>query len=170
MVRIIAVILFMLCTDINKPVYAKDNQLKCLAEAVYREARGATHSDKWGVARTVVNRTRHPKDFAATPCGVIRQKTHGVRQFSWSKHLFVKHTEKEADLEATRIALAVLKTPPHGCEKDILFFAKKGYSVGLDTHVCFRGAMSFRVPVKKSSHIRTKHHHLTKTLKNKTMS
>lgn len=157
MVRIIILSLLVLFPTVKHVVYAKDNQMKCLVEAVYREARGATLADKRGVARTILNRSRHPKDFASTPCGVIRQKTGHVRQFSWSKHLFIKHTEKEADLEARKIVLSVLRTPPRGCEKNILFFAKKGHSVGVNTHVCFRGAMSFRVPVKRSAYVHTKH-------------
>lgn len=130
-----------------KKASAADNQMRCLVEAVYREAHGATETDMWGVARTILNRTHHAKDFASTPCGVIRQKTHRVRQFSWSKHLFVRHLEKDMDKKARRIVLRVLTTRPKGCEKDILFFARRNYSVGVRTRVCFAGKMTFRVPL-----------------------
>ena len=146
---------------------ARHTQLSCLAEAVYHEARGASFVDKWGVARTVLNRTKHPGQFASTPCGVIAERKvvrvkHQlvkVVQFPWGVGFSSHHREPEAYAKAVRVAAMVMNTAPRGCEKDILFFGVPKASVGLPTRVCLRGKMTYRVPVKTTGCTRKKHHH-----------
>lgn len=46
---------------------------KCLADTVYHEARGETHSGQLAVAETIMNRVRSSA-FPKTICGVTRQK------------------------------------------------------------------------------------------------
>lgn len=53
---------------------------KCLAEAIYHEARGESHLGKLAVAQVVINRMRSPK-FPKTVCGVVYQPG----QFSWTR-------------------------------------------------------------------------------------
>jgi len=55
-------------------------QIKCLAENTYFEAGNQPTQGKIAVNNVVMNRVGN---FAATPCGVVKQKTYGVCQFSW---------------------------------------------------------------------------------------
>jgi spore germination cell wall hydrolase CwlJ-like protein len=57
-----------------------EKRVKCLAEAVYREARGETYRGQLAVAQTVINRvksSRFPNDL----CKVVFQRG----QFSWTQ-------------------------------------------------------------------------------------
>lgn len=63
-----------------KGVETYDQKVKCLGEAVYREARGESYRGQLAVAQTVLNRVRSPQ-FPNTVCGVVFQKG----QFSWTK-------------------------------------------------------------------------------------
>ena len=58
-------------------------QKRCLAQAVYFEARGEPEEAKKAVAAVVLNRVRDPQ-FPDTPCDVVRQGGEkGPCQFSW---------------------------------------------------------------------------------------
>lgn len=47
-------------------------EIRCLAEAIYHEARGEPIEGQYAVAYVIVNRTKHPK-FPSTVCAVVRQ-------------------------------------------------------------------------------------------------
>lgn len=51
-----------------------DDQWRCLAEALYFEARGETIKGQFAVAEVILNRVKSSR-FPSTPCGVIRQGT-----------------------------------------------------------------------------------------------
>lgn len=55
-------------------------QIHCLTEAVYHEARGEPVDGQAAVARVVLNRARFPKEFGNSICGVVYKKN----QFSWA--------------------------------------------------------------------------------------
>jgi N-acetylmuramoyl-L-alanine amidase len=59
-----------------------DEQVRCVASAVYHEARGTSMTSMRAVAHVVVNRSKSGK-FPTTPCGVVRQKLGRVCQFSF---------------------------------------------------------------------------------------
>lgn len=61
-----------------KGEYYQQN-VRCLAEAVHREARGESHRGQLAVAQTVINRTR-VSIFPNQICKVVFQKG----QFSWT--------------------------------------------------------------------------------------
>ena len=55
------------------PALANGQQeIRCLAETVYHEARGESIDGQMAVAETVINRVRSG-DFPRTICGVVRQ-------------------------------------------------------------------------------------------------
>jgi spore germination cell wall hydrolase CwlJ-like protein len=66
--------------DDRPQVTAADH--RCLAEAVYFEARGEPEVGQQAVAAVVLNRTRDPS-FPATICGVVHQRGPKGCQFSW---------------------------------------------------------------------------------------
>lgn len=76
---------------IEKPVIRKvpikfsnydRQQVQCMAENVYFEARDQSIKGQIAVLNVVMNRVKDPR-FPKTPCGVIKQKSNGVCQFSW---------------------------------------------------------------------------------------
>jgi spore germination cell wall hydrolase CwlJ-like protein len=62
-----------------------DEQVECLALAIYWEARGESLLDRRAVAHVALNRTVHP-EFPDTVCDVVKQGGEAKRgqcQFSW---------------------------------------------------------------------------------------
>ncbi|SMR81522.1 Cell Wall Hydrolase [Aliiroseovarius halocynthiae] len=57
-----------------QPAPTQDAELKCLAEALYFEARGETIEGQFAVAEVILNRVDHVR-FPGTICGVINQGT-----------------------------------------------------------------------------------------------
>jgi N-acetylmuramoyl-L-alanine amidase len=57
-------------------------EVRCLAEAVYYEAKGEPHRGQLAVAEVVANRVASPR-WPNTFCGVVHQRTTRVCQFSW---------------------------------------------------------------------------------------
>ena len=78
---------------IRKPIIVSEKQLNCLAENVYREARGETKEGMNLVAMTTLNRARKAK---ATICSTV-YKPH---QFSWTS---LKHKSKISKKEFLEI-------------------------------------------------------------------
>ena len=58
----------------GRPEAQGDAQWRCLAEALYFEARGETIKGQFAVAEVIMNRVRSAR-FPATLCGVIKQGT-----------------------------------------------------------------------------------------------
>lgn len=82
MKSILAALLFFVTTSTsaldqhNLVEYARD--VRCLAETIYREARGEPFRGKIAVGKVVVNRVNHP-NYPSTICKVVFQP----HQFSW---------------------------------------------------------------------------------------
>lgn len=97
------VCIFVLWTLVNTAhakTTAYEKRVKCLAEVVYREARGETYRGQLAVAQTVINRTRvaiFPQDI----CRVVFQKG----QFTWTKGW---RNDWRADYQSTQVARVAL--------------------------------------------------------------
>lgn len=77
-----------------------EQRVKCLAEVVYREARGESYKGQLAVAQTVINRTRvaiFPQDI----CRVVFQKG----QFSWTRGW---KSDWRADYQSYQVARVAL--------------------------------------------------------------
>lgn len=61
----------------------KDREIRCLAEAIYFEARGEPERGQLAVAEVVQNRVES-KAYPNTYCGVVRQRKGNICQFSWA--------------------------------------------------------------------------------------
>lgn len=70
--------------DVNYLQLSHDTrkQVDCLAENIYHEAAYEPQDGKVAVALVTMNRTQDPR-FPKDICGVVKQKTTGVCQFSW---------------------------------------------------------------------------------------
>lgn len=60
-----------------------DDEMRCLAVAVYYEARGEPLDGQLAVAQVILNR-RDSKRFASSICGVVYQR--GQFSFTWDRH------------------------------------------------------------------------------------
>lgn len=58
-------------------------QLNCLAQNIYFEARNQPDAGKLAVTHVVMNRVKSGK-FPDTPCSVIKQRRAGKCQFNWA--------------------------------------------------------------------------------------
>jgi spore germination cell wall hydrolase CwlJ-like protein len=82
---LVATLLLPTKLNINSEIKLDDRfikQFNCLATALYFEARGENHLGIVGVANVIINRTEHRK-FPGDVCGVVKQRTKYVCQFSW---------------------------------------------------------------------------------------
>jgi hypothetical protein len=74
-------VILLLCLS-SAPLWAADTpqEIQCLAEAMYFEARGEGKTGQEAVALVTLNRTRTP-NYPKTVCGVVYQKG----QYSWAR-------------------------------------------------------------------------------------
>ena len=61
----------------------RTREIRCLAEAIYYEARGEPERGQLAVAEVVSNRV-DSRAYPSTYCGVVRQRSKNVCQFSWA--------------------------------------------------------------------------------------
>ena len=80
-------------------------QIDCLAENIYYEAGYEPHAGKVAVALVTLNRMQDPR-FPKDICGVVKQKTTSVCQFSWFCHK-VSIKNKEVYEDAKEVAVYV---------------------------------------------------------------
>jgi len=66
----------------NQLTKETQQQIDCLAENIYHEAGYESREGKEAVALVTLNRTQDPR-FPKDICGVVKQKTTSVCQFSW---------------------------------------------------------------------------------------
>lgn len=94
----------------NQPRAKGDDQFRCLAEALYFEARGETVKGQFAVAEVIMNRVKSAR-FPATPCGVVKQGT-GRRyqcQFTYTCDGYKDViAEKKAYERVAKVARAVM--------------------------------------------------------------
>jgi spore germination cell wall hydrolase CwlJ-like protein len=97
-------------TAIPKGAYSK-KQTKCLAEAIYFEARSESERGRIAVAQVVLNRLKNPT-YPATICGVVYQNKHkrNACQFSFACDGIPERIyDKRAWSDAQALAKRVLK-------------------------------------------------------------
>ena len=95
-------ILISLLMTVSTSAYAQ--QTKCLAQAIYHEARGEPYQCQQLVADVVLNRMKHPA-YPSTTCGVVFQR----RQFSWTSKP-AKITDDKSWQKALKLASYKLST------------------------------------------------------------
>lgn len=95
---------------------AKADETKCLAEAIYREARGESLVGQLAVAQTIINRKNHP-NFPDSICKVVFQKN----QFSWTKNF----KQYKATIYYYLVAEQVIYEPQHQAHS-FLYFNNRG--------------------------------------------
>ena len=105
---------------VNKAAGAFSREMKCLAEAVYVEARGESTKGQALVADVIINRTKAP-NFANTYCGVISQPG----QFPWwNKDYHFRH-----NAEWFKHFRQVLKS--RDPNENVLYFNNKPFKYGI---------------------------------------
>lgn len=109
------------CADTRKAV--SDEQLDCLALALYWEARGDGRRGMTAVGWTVLNRVDSPK-FPATPCAVVQQGGENPPcQFSWWCDGKSDRPRNPKSWENARaLAEELLRDPPADPTHGALFF------------------------------------------------
>lgn len=93
------------------------NDLNCLAEAVYHEARGESRQGQAAVAEVILNRV-DSRQFPSTVCGVINQPA----QFSYTIGGRKAISNKAAYLRARQIAEAALSGAPRNLTNGATYF------------------------------------------------
>ena len=114
------ILLFLSCILLTKNVFSdsvlldvsynqltKDTQkqIDCLAENIYHEAGYESREGKEAVALVTLNRMQDPR-FPKDICGVVKQKTTSVCQFSWFCHK-VSISNKDVYEDAKEVAVYV---------------------------------------------------------------
>lgn len=101
----------------NAAVIADKNiiEVKCLAEAVYHEARGESKQGRLAVAHVILNR-KNSNRFPKTICGVIRQRG----QFSYDANQKIRELPKYN--EAIKLAKLVISGKTSDPSSGSLFF------------------------------------------------
>jgi spore germination cell wall hydrolase CwlJ-like protein len=114
------ILLFLSCILLTKNVFSdsvlldvsynqltKDTQkqIDCLAENIYHEAGYESRQGKEAVALVTLNRMQDPR-FPKDICGVVKQKTTSVCQFSWFCHK-VSISNKDVYEDAKEVAVYV---------------------------------------------------------------
>lgn len=95
-----SVVLWAFVTTAHAKLTPYQQNVKCLAEAVYREARGETYRGQLAVAQTVINRTR-VAIFPNSICKVVFQKG----QFSWTQGWKADWRADHHSYQVARVAL-----------------------------------------------------------------
>lgn len=114
------IILVLLATNnTSTTAYAKNNDLICLAQNIYFEARGEPFKGKVAVAQVTLNRVNHD-NYADTVCGVVYQPN----QFSWTKS-YSRIVDKQAWAHAKEVAHMVMQGDIHLPNFNALHFHSK---------------------------------------------
>jgi spore germination cell wall hydrolase CwlJ-like protein len=129
-------VLTVLSSTTNAETYQQ--KVRCLSEAVYREARGESYRGRLAVAQTVLNRVKSHR-FPNTVCGVVFQKF----QFSWTQDW---DRAWRADHHSTQIARVALMGTHSLKDFQALYFHNKTvkprwhrqYLTTIDNHVFYK--------------------------------
>ena len=89
----------------NELTAKQEQELRCLAENVYHEAKNQSQMGKMGVAYVTLNRAKHPL-YPSEVCKVVYEKHKETCQFSWVCQNKVV-ADNRAYREARRIAKLV---------------------------------------------------------------
>jgi spore germination cell wall hydrolase CwlJ-like protein len=116
------------------------NEISCLARAIYFESKGGLERDMKDVGHVVLNRANSPK-FPSDVCSVVYQRTPRVCQFSWvcTPHRVKEYREYNKSME---YAQELLRQEKVGNRRDTT-----------------NGALFFRVTNKRTTacHVNNQH-------------
>lgn len=84
----------------------QQRQIDCLAQNIYHEARSESNQGQQAVAFVTLNRTQDGR-FPTDICGVVKQKSRTVCQFSWFCTKVKLDKTSDAYKEALQVALHV---------------------------------------------------------------
>lgn len=84
---------------------APTNELQCLADVIYFEARGESKAGRMAVGQVAINRTNH-RDYPDTICEVVYQSSPSGRvcQFSWACDPSHRVRDRQAYSDAKQLA------------------------------------------------------------------
>ena len=103
-----------------------DEELECLATAVYYESKGEPLVGQLAVAEVIVNRTKSSR-FPSTLCGVVKQRG----QFSFVRGGRLPHAPRNASWrKAVAIAHIAVNDLADGAAPSALFFHARRVSPG----------------------------------------
>lgn len=91
-----------------KPIFGQE--VTCLAQNIYYEAASEPYEGKLAVAQVTLNRVKSGH-FPSSVCGVVKQKTNGVCQFSWFCEPAYDIRDKYKWEESLLVARKALTTP-----------------------------------------------------------
>ena len=104
---------------------SSESELKCLTQSIYFEARGEGYEGGVAVGNVIMNRVKSPK-FPDTVCGVMKQKTGKMCQFSFMCNGQIHKSVNTAQWRASqKIALDILNGTAPKLSKGALFFHAK---------------------------------------------
>lgn len=111
-------------------VVISNEEIRCVADAIYHEARGESDRGKIAVGYTILNRMA-TKGYPSTACGVVYQKNlvRGVKrcQFSWAcTHKVRSKPQEKVYEQAMQVAEAVLTRSVVNPIDDSIFFNVRG--------------------------------------------
>ncbi len=109
----------------TKQATINPEDLRCLTEALYYEARGEGVAGQQAVAEVILNRVDHPR-FPRTVCGVVNQRG----QFSYHGRVTKRFGEKGALRLAERIAVAALTGAPRNLTNGATYFHTRAVRPG----------------------------------------
>jgi Cell Wall Hydrolase len=122
-------------------------EIRCLAEAVYYEARGEPVRGQQAVAEVVANRVRS-RAYPNSYCGVVYQRSRNVCQFSWACDRSRSEPRGAAWARAMQIAEDVHAGREAGVARGATHFHTTGVSPGwasriprvgqIGTHIFYR--------------------------------
>ena len=105
-----------------------DQEIRCLAEAIFYEAQAEKTKGKLFVGHTILNRVDH-KEFPKTVCGVIAQKG----QFQWFRNKALRggrvFNQKSAQVEyflAQNLYMSHLMNDRKDVTRGAIFFSSNG--------------------------------------------
>lgn len=102
-----------------------ESELKCLTQTIYFEARGESYEGGVAVGNVMMNRVKSPK-FPKTICGVMRQKTGRMCQFSFMCNGQINRPVQAAQwARSKKIALDILNGTAPKLSNGALFFHAK---------------------------------------------
>ena len=106
----------------SQPKASGDAEFKCLAQAIYFEARGETLKGQAAVGEVVLNRVDSPK-FPNSVCAVVHQGNRNGCQFSWTCDGRADRIGSgEAWERSTKIARALLDGAPRQLTAGATYF------------------------------------------------
>lgn len=120
--------------------YAAKKEHRCIAEALYHEARSLSTKERWYIFNVIKNRVKN-KEFPNTPCEVVYQVTFNpvkkkkVYQFSWTRFQKpVKEIKIFKKISSEVLLFETIKGPTYNW----LFFSKRESKKCTNQKICHK--------------------------------